>query len=209
MTLNSSVTDEQLGQFYRRTFAIAGRLGKSLNFDDVMNELQQIHDGQVRVSSQFLRRLYSGKEIIVGATTGEETIANTSDVFTGFLDLDFKNRGTNKPSGVATELSLAEIYESSENVTFNRMFSSLGREINTLCWEQGQIINFCREHRDKLQQDGYGTFFLFKVKGIDRPFVASVGLDSAKLKAFVYRFDYDYVWGAECCHRLVVPQLET
>ena len=47
MTLYSGVTDDQLGRYYRRINAIAARLGKSLSFDDVMETLQRIHDGQV------------------------------------------------------------------------------------------------------------------------------------------------------------------
>lgn len=46
MTLLKSVTDDQLGQYYRRTSAIADRLGKSLEFEQVMDALQRIHDGQ-------------------------------------------------------------------------------------------------------------------------------------------------------------------
>lgn len=46
MTLNVRVTDDQLGQYYRRTAAIADRLGKSLDFDTVMQALQRIHDGE-------------------------------------------------------------------------------------------------------------------------------------------------------------------
>ncbi len=48
MTLNisSSVTDDQLGVYYRRTAAIADRLGKSLRYEDVMVALQRIHDNE-------------------------------------------------------------------------------------------------------------------------------------------------------------------
>ena len=49
MTLNidTSVTDDQLGQYYRRTAAIAGRLGRSLDYKDTMAALQRIHDGEM------------------------------------------------------------------------------------------------------------------------------------------------------------------
>lgn len=46
MTLHEGVEDDQLGQYYRRTMAIADRLGKSLSFKDVMEMLQRIHDGE-------------------------------------------------------------------------------------------------------------------------------------------------------------------
>lgn len=46
MTLNTRVADDQLGQYYRKTAAIADRLGKSLDFGSVMDALQRIHDGK-------------------------------------------------------------------------------------------------------------------------------------------------------------------
>jgi len=210
MTLNISVTDEQLGQYYRRTTAIADRLGKSLNFETVMGILQQIHDGQVGgVKNEFLHRLYEDKEILVGATTGEETIADASDLFPGFLDSDFKNWETNKPSNVATEPAPATVFEMYEKSgTFRQIFGSLGN-IDDLCWEQGQILNFVREHSDKLHPKNWATFLPFKVKEIEEPFVAFVIRDAGELKAVVYRFGDVYVWDAWRCRRVVVPQLES
>ncbi len=49
MTLKYALTDDQLGQFYRKTNAIADRVGKSLPFDQVMKALQSIHDGKAPV----------------------------------------------------------------------------------------------------------------------------------------------------------------
>lgn len=53
MTLNLSVTDDQLGQFYRKTSAIAERLNKSLPFDEVMISLQLLHDGLAQSITKF------------------------------------------------------------------------------------------------------------------------------------------------------------
>lgn len=52
MTLSSRVADDQLGQFFRKTSAIADRLGKSLDFDDVMEGLQLIHDGKLKKAAK-------------------------------------------------------------------------------------------------------------------------------------------------------------
>ena len=208
MTLNISVTDEQLGQYYRRTTAIADRLGKSLNFETVMGILQQIHDGQVGgVKNEFLHRLYEDKEILVGATTGEETIADASDLFPGFLDSDFKNWETNKPSNVATEPAPATVFEMYEKSgTFRQIFGSLGN-IDDLCWEQGQILNFVREDSNKLHPKGWATFLPFKVKGVEESFVVCVRRDADELRADVRRFGRDNVWAVENRSRVVVPQL--
>jgi len=50
MTPTIGVNDDQLGKFYRKVKAITERLGKSLSFDEVMQALQNIHDGTLRVS---------------------------------------------------------------------------------------------------------------------------------------------------------------
>jgi hypothetical protein len=49
MTLEKSVTDDQLGKYYRRVNAIVSRLGKSLSYSDVMDALQHLHDGTLRL----------------------------------------------------------------------------------------------------------------------------------------------------------------
>jgi len=162
-----------------------------------------------RPQNKYLLRLYEDKEILVGATTGEETIADASDLFPGFLDSDFKNWETNKPSNVATEPAPATVFEMYEKSgTFRQIFGSLGN-IDDLCWEQGQILNFVREHSDKLHPKNWATFLPFKVKEIEEPFVAFVIRDAGELKAVVYRFGDVYVWDAWRCRRVVVPQLES
>lgn len=51
MTPQKGVADDQLGRYYRKTMAIADRLGKSLDPNTVLWLLQRIHDGE-----QFLDR---------------------------------------------------------------------------------------------------------------------------------------------------------
>ncbi len=157
----------------------------------------------------ILRRLYIDEEIIVGPTTGIETIANAGNIFTGFLDSDFKNWGTDKPSGVVTKPTPAEVYELHKKATFRQILVSFGREIDLLCWEQGQIINFCHEHRDKLHPEGWMTFFIFKSEGFEEPVVVPVRSAPGELKATAYQFDFPFPLNAEHRYRVVVPQLET
>jgi hypothetical protein len=71
--------------------------------------------------------------------------------------------------------------------------------------EQSQIRRFCLDHVDWLRKDGFGTFFLFKVKG--EFFVAYVYWCEGRLKALVGRLSSVDVWYAEYRHRIVVPQL--
>lgn len=76
MTLNSGVTDDQLGRYARRVAAIADRLGKSLPYEKVMDVLQQIHDGkfgelaaEVAIAEAATGLLEIVSTIVIPATT--------------------------------------------------------------------------------------------------------------------------------------------
>ncbi len=194
------VSDEVLGRFARQQADAFWRVREGLLDPDAVSEaIQDL------IQPKILRRLYGDEVIMVGATDGTETIADAGDVFTGWLDPDFKEWGIDKSSGVATKAAPVEVRELNKNATFGEVFGSLGK-IKDLCLTQGQIIDFCREHRDKLRQGGYCTFFLLVVE--DVPFVADAYVDSDELKVCTYRFENDGVWDAGDRHRVVVPQQE-
>ena len=75
MTLNTRVADDQLGQYYRRTAAIADRLGKYLDFEAVMSALQRIHDGQLEPTVLRVGEFPVWLEAEVGGKSKEELIA--------------------------------------------------------------------------------------------------------------------------------------
>lgn len=156
----------------------------------------------------YLQPLYAGEEIIIGPTDGTRAIAQAKDVFAGYIDSDFMNYGLDVP-GPTTAAMKADIREMAEtDGTFMEIYGSLGRPLDQLCFRnQHQIVLFCKEHKDKLRQDGYGTFFLFK-RG-DEFFVAYVYVfSSGRLYVYAFRLSYVHVWCAECRHRFVLPQLE-
>lgn len=67
MTLALSVTDDQLGRYFRRMVAIAERGGKSLPFDKLMDTLQNIHDGKLTPFAGGLRgRFVRTMPILIG-----------------------------------------------------------------------------------------------------------------------------------------------
>ena len=67
MTLNISVADDQLGAYFRKTAAIADRLGKSLPFEHVMGTLQSLHDGKVKLfGAGFRGRFVRIMPVMVG-----------------------------------------------------------------------------------------------------------------------------------------------
>lgn len=138
--------------------------------------------------------------ITLEKTTGKKTIANAINVFTSYIDSDFKNWGTDKKGEKTKEMNLA-VCELTENMTFAQMFP----KPEEMSLSQEQIVDFCVNHKDKLRQDGYATFFLFKVDS--EFFVAIVHVLSDGLNVHVRRLSLGHVWIAECRYRLVFPQL--
>ena len=215
MTLNASVTDDQLGQYFRRTVAIAERLDKSLSFERVMDVLQLVHDKKfeeaikvaenvaISENPQIFKLLSKDQSLVIEAVDGTKTLANAKDVFKSGIDFDFKNWGTNKPGNATKEMAV-QVYEMTENATFPQMFGSLGTNLDKLCFSQHQIKTFCKKYPNWLCAD-YATFFPFKVE--DHFFVACVRVVSDGLFVFVRRFESGFVWLAGCRHRVVVPQL--
>ncbi len=212
MTLNPSVTDDQLGQYTRKMIAIAGRLGKSLLFEEVMSRLQLIHDGQLGDSGvtqamepkprSLLRLIQS--DLVIPATDGTENLSD-SEVFSGWIDPDLANWGCNVVSENRPETKAA-LYELTKNATFRQMFEGQGVDLDQLCLTPHQIKQFVLTHRDHLHPQGCATFFLFKVG--DNFFVARVRwFVGRRLGVGVNLFSNAYVWGAGRRLRVVLPQL--
>lgn len=143
------------------------------------------------------------KDINIPALKGSKTIARADEVFTSYIDSDFENYGTDK-KGVKTEAAPLAVLEIEKDGTFKEIFESFGNP-EELVLSQEQIIKFCEDHKDKLRQGGYGTFFLFKTN--EEFFVAGVHVDSDGLSVRAHRFSVGGVWGAEYRRRVVVPQL--
>lgn len=136
-----------------------------------------------------------------------KTISQAKNVFTGWMDSDFKNYGTD----VAVEDSKAqtiEVYEQEKNGTLQDIFGSFGdTNLDSLCLTQGQIIDIVKNHSDILLQDGWYNFFLFKVGS--EFFVARVDRFGGFWGVRAYRLSYGSVWRAGRRRRVVVPKLST
>ncbi len=150
-------------------------------------------------------KLISGAETLtLDPTDGAEMISKRSDIFDGYIDSDFKNYGCNIKSQ-STDAMNVQVHEMVEDGTFEKIYSSQGRELDSMCLTQGQIISFVQKYRNWLRTDGYGTFFLFKVDS--KFFVAFVCFASGLLFVRVLHLSYDGVWGAGRRRRFVLPQL--
>lgn len=152
----------------------------------------------------ILRRLFEDETITIAACDGSKFISDAKSTFKIFLDSDFERWGLNK-CGKSTVASNVSIHEIVKDATFVQMFSSLGSDLDKLCLSQHQIISFCAEHCDRLRQDGYATFFLFKES--DQFYVADVGANPGGLDARVFHLERVRVLDGGSRRRLVVPQL--
>jgi hypothetical protein len=137
--------------------------------------------------------------IKIPALKGDKLIKD-SKLF-GWIDPDFVSYGANKKGG-KTKAQNLNVLEIVQNGTFKDIFN----EPNKMVLTQEQILYFIKNHKDKLRQNCYATFFLFKSG--DDFFVADVYVDSyGELGVDVRRFEVSYVWYAVDRRRVVVPQL--
>lgn len=150
-------------------------------------------------------KLIPGAEILtLDPTDGVEVIAEAGSLFNGSLDGDFRNWKTDVKSN-PTEAQNVQVHEVARNGTFAQIYDGLGTDPNALCLTQAQIIGFVKKYRKLLRKDGYGTFFLCKVG--EEFFVVRVNVSSGdSLDAYIYHFWDNFIWGAECRERFVVPQ---
>ncbi|MFA5163382.1 MAG: hypothetical protein WC441_02520 [Patescibacteria group bacterium] len=214
MAAKFSVTGDQYisidGQMLEIKRQIRLKGGSPFDPELVSLALQDIVEGKFhhqRTSGTelgILCLISKGETIIIDACDGSEIIYGSSDLFPSGIDNDFENWNL-KEAGQATTGTAVQVYEMAKDATFSQMFGSLGGDLDKLCLTQAQIKAFCRKHANWLRQEGYGTFFLFK-KGKDY-FVACVRVFPVGLVVGVFRLGGDFVWGADCRHRVVVPQL--
>lgn len=149
-----------------------------------------------------LKRLYPNSTIELGATNGKETIAEATDVFTAGIYYA-KKRG---PSKVMPKTAV-NVYEMIKDETCSQVFGGFGENLKRLCWTESQIVALCRDHRDLLRKDGYGTFFLFSGKNCEFLVARVYVCVGGQLHVYVHPLDNDRVWYAESRHRIMVPQL--
>lgn len=144
------------------------------------------------------------QNIQIKACRGEGTIAKAKDLFTGWIDSDFVNYGTDKHSDPATSSMEVATLEVEKDGTFKEIFGSVSTDFDSLCLTQEQIIAYVESNRDLLT-DWY-TFFLFRVGS--EFFVAGVYVNGGGgLTAHVYRLSRGGVWDAGNRLRFVLPQL--
>ncbi len=159
---------------------------------------------QVVASTQYLHPISSGQTLTIAPCDGSETLAKATDLFTGWLDANFVNYGTDV-SGVATPETPVEVFELIKNARFDQFFPSVSADLDKLYLTQHQTKRFVLDHQIWLHPQGRANFFLFKVG--NEFFVANVRRSVVGLGVDVRRFSFDRVWRAGDRHRVVVSQL--
>jgi len=160
--------------------------------EKVIDVLQAIIDEPVEKMKTYLRQLFVDVEL--GATDGTETFESS-----GFGEI----YGLAVPAaskGEATPATKATVWEMILDGIFPLLFRSFGEERKR--WTEAQIVQFCRNYRDKLRVGGHYTFF--KMKG-DVAAAVFFG-DSGQLKIYIYSLSHHYEWGARYRHRIVSLQ---
>ncbi|MEK7390726.1 MAG: hypothetical protein AAB635_01145 [Patescibacteria group bacterium] len=189
----------------------AGNLNRE-NVQQVLGSGKNIKFGGIKFLQELIpelaklrtRCLSLGQGLTLKPTDGKRTIAKAKNTF-AYINGDFTNYGTDVSGRVCSGMTPV-VHEVVEDSTFEQMFGSFSADLDKLCFEQDQIIDFATDHRNWLRIDGHTTFFLFKVG--DRFFVADVDLGSdGGLEVYVSPFSDDSVWSGGDRYRVVVPQL--
>jgi hypothetical protein len=152
--------------------------------------------------TKFLTRIISDQ--VCGPTDGTKIITEQQELFPGGI-INFDFYGLNEPS-VVTKQVLFDVYKLhyGRGATGTKIFNSLGRSLEELCFSLAQIIDIVKNNPKIfstqalfLTQDKKGNFFLIRVCDIT---IYSYG--SICAFAFTERFP----WRASYQFQFVVPQ---
>lgn len=150
-------------------------------------------------------RLVSDEVIMIEQTDGLATICKAEDVFTGLIDENFKEYGTDVGSGPTKEMR-AQIFEMIRSGTLAQIFGSLGKNLDRLCLRQSQIISFVQKHEKWFRAGRYTISFLLGVENRGY-FVARVSMLTGEFYVNIRRLSDRYVWPCSGRFRFVVPRL--
>jgi|GEM_PF-5375928 len=98
-------------------------------------------------------------------TDGSETITKANDIFVRGVSGNCSRWAANVP-GKPTVKTQAQIFEVTDKLDcFEDLSNIPGCDLDSLCWEQSQIVAFCRKYQHWFQiRKGYSTIFPFKVE---------------------------------------------
>jgi hypothetical protein len=143
------------------------------------------------------------EEIFIDYCDGTKTISDSKEIFDLCIDPHFNEEEMSQKS-YPTRKTKINVSEVVKNSTLIQIFGLLDKnhDIDKLCLTQHQISIFCRDHRNLLRGDTYGTLFLTK-KGVNY-YVVHVILLADSLSVYRHHLgDSTINWKGACLHRVV------
>ncbi len=168
--------------------------------------LQDIIAGKFNNITPSTLDLLPVEDLFVDSCDGSEFIFGSSDVFEVSIDSNFKKWGIDKPSE-ATEKRSVSLYRLRFPAILSQMFSSLGVDLDKLCFTQHQIKLICKNLINSLNANDKSNFFLTKV-GEKVAVVAVLVDDNKRLTARIYAYDNKFVWRIQKVGKIIVPAIE-
>lgn len=141
-----------------------GILGSGNHLVSVINQSVKDTVGNLLEGVKGCLKLISGgRKLFIAATEGTETLADATDVFSR-IDPNLNDMGLNR-SSQSTKRQQIEVYRLVETGSLKRIFTSLRRNLDSLCLTQAQIKAICRDHFNELENSSapQPNLFLFKV----------------------------------------------
>jgi hypothetical protein len=172
------------------------RLKRCLSF--LTDPVGLVVEGRIRSTTY----LWYKESTTLAPTKGEVMLAEAGDVFTGYIDTDFKLLGTDRTSH-DTDETIVDIYGVSKEGNYRTLFGSLSTDPHSLVLSQGQITEFAYRHCGLLRTSSHTTLFLFEVGS--QLFVAHVSEHRSRLRVLVNHFD-DHTVPSNYCLQIVVPK---
>lgn len=93
--------------------------------------------------SKILQLLSKGEIILIGSTSGTETIASAKEVFHG-INMSFDK--LRNICDIPTKETPADVYQVMEDSTYIQIFNDIASDQSKLFLTQNQVIEFCKEY---------------------------------------------------------------
>ncbi|SRR6266404_164050 len=151
--------------------------------------------------NERLKLISDEEALLLDPADGQETLCQATDVFR-YIDHNFERWNCNVV-GAPTKETAVHVYEMIRNSTFQELFGGFGVALDSLALTQAQIKQFAKNYRDWLQEDGNGTFFMFKI-GNEFFVAAAYFFSDGQIGMRLRRLTLERVFRAQKHHRLVV-----
>lgn len=153
----------------------------------------------------ILTRLFPEEIVTIPESDGTKTIADSSDIFTSFIEPIFEKLGSNS-KGKKTKKMPAWIHKLTRKASPFDMLKSLSKDFDKLCFTQNQIVLFCAKHLKFFKERKCATLFLFK-EG-DEYHICAVFVEDEGSAAYLYDFKFREEWDTKYAPNLLTPSLE-